>query len=213
MPQIPLGLDNPRQIAYHQHYDVFVVGCVRTEGGVPSSFVKILDGKSFERECCSAPSLYRRLPPLIVIFFLHVYAARNMISCRADEQVTCVRVAELGLSSTPYIVVGTTSDPPVGHMESTNGRIMVLDGADAHSLNTIASIDVPGCVYALTGMRSGYIAAAVNSCVRSYYRKAMLDRGANSTPSLLRCTCTSFIRRKGRKASASRSTPSGIEAT
>ncbi|KAG8861744.1 hypothetical protein FRB96_002702 [Tulasnella sp. 330] len=108
---IPLGLDNPRQIAYHQQYDAFAVGCVRTEAGSITSFVKILDGKTFER---------------------------------------------------------TTSEPAVGNLESTSGRVLVLNGADAKTLNTVASIEVPGCVYALAGIHPGYLTAAVNTSVYVY---------------------------------------------
>ncbi|KAG9035896.1 hypothetical protein FRB95_010299 [Tulasnella sp. JGI-2019a] len=143
---IQLGLDNPRQIAYHHQYGVFAIGCVRIEAGVLTSFIKILDATTFE--------------------------SRNIIGLHAGEQVTCVRVAALGPSSTPYIIVGTTFDPPADKLESASGRILVLHGGDAYSVNTVTSIDVPGCVYALTGTQSGYLAAAINSRVSVYRLEA-----------------------------------------
>lgn len=90
---------------------------------------------------------------------------RNLFSCLPDEDVTCVETANLGNPGALYVVVGMTSQPDEGNIESTQGRIMVLGGADAQNLNPTVSIDVPGCVYALTELQEGYLAAAINTCV------------------------------------------------
>jgi DNA damage-binding protein 1 len=54
--QIPLGLDNPHQVAYHPELKVFGVGCLREEppnaaggGSITSSF-KLIDALTYERE-------------------------------------------------------------------------------------------------------------------------------------------------------------------
>jgi hypothetical protein len=52
--QIPLGLDNPIQVAYHPEIKVFAVGCLREEppnaGGTITSSFKLIDALNYERE-------------------------------------------------------------------------------------------------------------------------------------------------------------------
>lgn len=85
-----------------------------------------------------------------------------------NEEITTVGVLDLGPpeSIASYIVAGTTTAPPPGHIESTQGRILVLDGSDAHKLRVVAALNVPGCVYGLVAYQ-GNIAATVNSSVSS----------------------------------------------
>lgn len=54
--QIPLGLDNPIQVAYHPVIKAFGVGCSREEppntvraGSITSAF-KLIDALTYERE-------------------------------------------------------------------------------------------------------------------------------------------------------------------
>ena len=54
--QIPLGLDNPVQVAYHPELKIFGVGCLREEpptaagGGPITSSFKLIDAMAYERE-------------------------------------------------------------------------------------------------------------------------------------------------------------------
>ncbi|KAG8995013.1 hypothetical protein FRB90_000289 [Tulasnella sp. 427] len=168
---IPFGSDNPRQIAYHPSLHAFVVGFCRTEVNritgdqTFSSSLRILDAATFEQLA--------------------------QIPCNVNEEITAVGVLELGPrgSTVPYIVAGTTTAPPAGHIESTQGRIIILSDSPLNKSSVIASVEVPGCVYSLTAYQ-GNIAATVNSSVLIYglelpkeresfqlIQKAKYDRG------------------------------------
>ncbi|KAG8949792.1 hypothetical protein FRC04_008332 [Tulasnella sp. 424] len=168
---VQFGSDNPRQIAHHPALHALAVGFYRTQvnratgNQTFSSSLKILDATSFEQ--------------------------LTQISCHVNEEITTVGVLDLGPpeSITSYIVAGTTTAPPLGHIESTQGRILVLDGSDAHKLRVVAALNVPGCVYGLAAYQ-GNIAATVNSSVLVYgfelpkeresfqvNQKAKFDRG------------------------------------
>ncbi|KIO29364.1 hypothetical protein M407DRAFT_169392 [Tulasnella calospora MUT 4182] len=168
---VPFGSDNPRQIAHHPALHAFAVGFCRSQvnritgNQTFSSSLKILDATTFEQLA--------------------------QISCHVNEEITAVAVLNLGPpeAAASYIVAGTTTAPPLGHIESTQGRILILDGSDAQKLRVVAAVNVPGCVYALAAYQ-GNIAATVNSSVLVYgvelpkeresfqlNQKAKFDRG------------------------------------
>ncbi|KAG8965789.1 hypothetical protein FRC03_000160 [Tulasnella sp. 419] len=145
---IPLGVDAPVKIAHHPTYNVFGVGCVRSEynqdTGVETraSSLKIVDAVSSE--------------------------TIQSIPCSEDEEVTCVSIAVLGRQDpTEYFVLGTAVAPIAGAIESSSGRVLLLDKSNLSIFEVIAQVDVPGCVYGIAYLE-GKVAIAVNSSVLLY---------------------------------------------
>ncbi|KAI0766387.1 CPSF A subunit region-domain-containing protein [Trametes elegans] len=145
---IPLGLDNPRRMAYHPAQQIFGVSCVRTLPGrvgdsetVTGSF-KLFDGHTFQQ--------------------LHHFL------CNPDEEPTAVlALPGEGTESNPVFALGTMVVRPE-QAEPSQGRIILFSLSSTNgvrSLKEVASQPVNGCVYALVNVGDGVIAAAVNSAV------------------------------------------------
>ncbi|KAI0720554.1 CPSF A subunit region-domain-containing protein [Cerioporus squamosus] len=150
---IPLGLDNPRKIAYHAGQEVVGVACTRTAPGrigdleeVTGSF-KLLDAHSF-----------REL---------------QQFNCSAEEEPSSVlALPGAGSGKSPAFVLGTVTIRPE-EREPTRGRIVLLsvaslEGTNTRSLDVLAMEDVRGCVYAIARLSDDLIAAAINTSVVLY---------------------------------------------
>ncbi|CDO76087.1 hypothetical protein BN946_scf184649.g13 [Trametes cinnabarina] len=145
---IPLGMDNPRKMAYHAEQQVFGVACVRASPGrigddedITGSF-KLLDGHSFSQ--------------------LHHF------QCNPDEEPSAVlALPGKGSGSTPAFCLGTVVIRPE-EREPSHGRLVLfsLSSVDgSRLLSVLASQDVKGCVYALAHVAENVIAAAINTSV------------------------------------------------
>ncbi|TFK91964.1 hypothetical protein K466DRAFT_514387 [Polyporus arcularius HHB13444] len=147
---IPLGVDNPRKIAYHAVQEVFGVACTRTVAGrigdpeEVTGSLKLLDTHSLRE--------------------LHEF------NCSAEEEPSAViALPGVGSGKSPAFVLGTVVIRPE-EREPTRGRIVLLSVASAEGMNTrsfdvLAVEDVRGCVYALARVSDGLIAAAINTSV------------------------------------------------
>ncbi|OCH88473.1 hypothetical protein OBBRIDRAFT_780096 [Obba rivulosa] len=148
---IPLGLSNPRRIAYHPELKVFGVGCNYTPPLRPGEFqattstFKVFDGSSF--------SVIREY------------------ELQANEEVTAILALPGGTDGrSPCFCVGTVIFE-AEEQEPSAGRLLLFalgsDGGGTSSksdLRVVATHDTKGCVYQLASV-SGMIAAAINSNV------------------------------------------------
>ncbi|KAI8986077.1 CPSF A subunit region-domain-containing protein [Trametes punicea] len=145
---IPLGVDNPRKMAYHVAQQVFGIACTRTLPGrvgddedITGSF-KLLDAHSFSQ--------------------LHHF------QCNPDEEPSSVlALPGDGSGSSPAFCLGTVVIRPE-EREPSRGRLVLfsLSSVDgSRLLSVLASHDIKGCVYALAHVSHGVIAAAVNTSV------------------------------------------------
>ncbi|KAI0335819.1 hypothetical protein GY45DRAFT_705258 [Cubamyces sp. BRFM 1775] len=145
---IPLGMDNPRKMAYHPTQQVFGVACTRANPGrigeddaITGSF-KLLDAHSFSQ--------------------LHHF------QCKPDEEPSSVlALPGDGSGSSPAFCLGTVVIRPE-EREPSRGRLVLfsltsVDGS--RLLSVLASHETSGCVYALAQISDGVIAAAINSSV------------------------------------------------
>ncbi|KAF8650163.1 hypothetical protein AX16_005397 [Volvariella volvacea WC 439] len=153
---IPFGLDNPRRIVHEPSSKTFGVACTRMEPGrigdpeLPSSSFKLLDDTTFK-----------------VLSEFHAHA---------DEEITALKTVETMIEGKPstLFVLGTYVYQ-AEEREPSQGRLLLL-GANLPDLRTrehslelslVASLDVKGCVYAITVVDSNII-AAINSSVHMY---------------------------------------------
>ncbi|KAI0647974.1 CPSF A subunit region-domain-containing protein [Trametes meyenii] len=148
---IPLGLDNPRKLAYHPVQQVFGVACTRTAPGrvgdkedITGSF-KLLDAHSFQQ--------------------LHHF------QCNPDEEPSAVlALPGEGSDRCPALCLGTVVVRPE-EKEPSRGRLVVFSLASSEgvrSLSILASQDVKGCVYTLARVSDDVIVAAINTSVASF---------------------------------------------
>ncbi|KAJ7202805.1 mono-functional DNA-alkylating methyl methanesulfonate N-term-domain-containing protein [Mycena pura] len=165
---IPLGLDAPQRIVYEPSLKVFGVACTRREPTrvgtaepAPKSSFRLLDDTTFN--------------------------LLSQFNCDADEELTCVTACTLEQDgdSTAFFCLGSymfsaeESEPKIG-------RILVFSayppGAESRSssieLSLTASVDVEGCVYAITTVK-GLLAAGVNSAVMLF--RLEVDPATNRT--------------------------------
>jgi len=171
---IPLGLDNPRRIAYHPAANVFGVACLRVspsrigEADTSISTLYFLDGNTFRRI--------------------------GHFSAGTDEELTAIMaIARIGEASqpnpplNPCFVVGTVRYQ-LGEHEPSQGRILVftrnLSGDPTsdvdESLVPAVALQTRGCVFALASV-GDKILAAVNSSVVIY----KMSKPNNSSNTLL----------------------------
>ncbi|KAF7790799.1 hypothetical protein EIP86_001756 [Pleurotus ostreatoroseus] len=162
---IPLGLDNPKRIAYSAEHKAFGVGCSRT---TPS---RIGDGASVRNS--------------FILFDDTNFDRLSEFICDADEEVS----ATLALKGGSQFLVGTVRHQ-VGETEPSAGRLLLFamepgegtargERRRALDLKLLASCDAEGCVYALVEV-SGAIATAVNTSVDLY---RIIDEDAASSTS------------------------------
>ncbi|KAI0826862.1 CPSF A subunit region-domain-containing protein [Trametes gibbosa] len=148
---IPLGIDNPRKMAYNAGQQVFGVACTRTVPervgdleAITGSF-KLLDAHSFEQ--------------------VHHF------QCDSDEEPSAVlALPGDGTELSPVFCVGTVVIRPE-EREPSSGRLLLfsLSSADGvRTLTTLTSQNVKGCVYALALVSENLIAAAINTNVVLY---------------------------------------------
>ncbi|EPQ54734.1 hypothetical protein GLOTRDRAFT_116530 [Gloeophyllum trabeum ATCC 11539] len=146
-----LGLDNPHRIAYHPPSKVFAVACTRTEprrtgeARPERGVLKLIDDATFE--------------------------VLDEFQCDAEELISSLDVYEREDIQQPCFCVGTVNSRD--EREPSSGRLLLLcsgagrDGISRGSLFIAASLQIKGCVYAITKV-SDLVAAAVNSAVVLY---------------------------------------------
>jgi len=156
---IPLGLDNPKRIAYNPAEGIFGVGCQRM---VPTPL-----GAAEHSQ-----GLFR--------LFSQNFEALGHFLCDVDEDVTAVQVLPLqqrGKESL-HFCAGTMIYQS-GDDEPSQGRILLFESSakgdeNQNWLSTFCNVS--GCVYALAPLQ-GLIAAAINTSVELY----ALEDGISST--------------------------------
>ncbi|KAF9219239.1 hypothetical protein BS17DRAFT_431256 [Gyrodon lividus] len=146
---IPLGYDSPRRIVHSPSWGAFAVACMRPtpvqagQAEVFSSSVQLFSDISFEK--------------------------LTQLEVDQGEEVTSLHHFTATLSAVPVSLVcaGVTSYDD-REREPSQGRLILLQASGSRpSFKVMASVNVKGCVYALTSV-NGTIIAAVNSSVVVY---------------------------------------------
>ncbi|TFK70374.1 hypothetical protein BDN72DRAFT_542903 [Pluteus cervinus] len=153
---IPLGLDNPRRIAYEPTLKTFGVACSHAQ-----------PGRLGEPELSSAS---------FKLFDDTTFTELSQFICEIDEDITAVTIFSPTINgkATPLFCLGTYIYQ-AEEKEPTQGRLLVLSAhasptptrLSSHDLTLVTSQNVHGCVYALTVVDS-LIVAAVNSAVKLF---------------------------------------------
>ncbi|KAF9236524.1 CPSF A subunit region-domain-containing protein [Melanogaster broomeanus] len=143
---VPLGYDSPRRIVHNPSWGAFAVSCLRPmpaqigEAEMFSSSVQLFHDVSFEK--------------------------LTELEVDQGEEVTSLHSFTVTLSGVPmsFVCAGVTSSDD-REREPSQGRLILLQANSSRtSLIVMASVNVRGCVYALTSI-DGTIIAAVNSSV------------------------------------------------
>ncbi|KIJ17938.1 hypothetical protein PAXINDRAFT_72888 [Paxillus involutus ATCC 200175] len=146
---VPLGYDSPRRVVHSPSWGTFAVACMRPtpaqigQAEMFSSFVQLFSDLSFEK--------------------------LTELEVDQGEEVTSLHSFTATLSGVPtsFVCAGVTSYDD-REREPSQGRLILLQASDSRgSLMVMASVNVKGCVYALTSV-NGTIIAAVNSSVVVY---------------------------------------------
>ncbi|KIK96855.1 hypothetical protein PAXRUDRAFT_10541 [Paxillus rubicundulus Ve08.2h10] len=146
---IPLGYDSPRRVVHSPSWGAFAVACMRPtpaqigQAEMFSSSVQLFSDLSFEK--------------------------LTELEVDQGEEVTSLHSFAATLAGVPtsFVCAGVTSYDD-SEREPSQGRLILLQASDLRrSLMVMASVNVKGCVYALTSV-NGTIIAAVNSSVVVY---------------------------------------------
>ncbi|GAA5973926.1 hypothetical protein JCM21900_005000 [Sporobolomyces salmonicolor] len=150
---VPLDEDEPRRIAYDAENRTFCVLCSRrdvdrtTGETTTAGSVRLLSEENFSTR-----------------------ATAPLAPSEEGQSLTTVR-----LGSSSLFAIGTAVLDS-GTPEPEKGRLLVLRQPDLDTLEQVASVEIPGCPYALADLGDGFIAAAINSQVAVY----SLDPAAGS---------------------------------
>lgn len=166
---MPLGLDNPRRVAYHARLKTLGVACTRAappriaEAEERLSSFKLFDDITFTSQYLLTVHVDQSLTECLDLASFH---------CDPDEEVASVlALPTAGASNKPSFCVGTVRIHP-DEREPSKGRLLLFSFSPEQdtvpainpALILVASATVDGCVYQVAHVHD-LIVAAVNSSV------------------------------------------------